>query len=174
MAPDSFNLCRTTLGFNRKSIENTKACCRHRSPSETIGLPYCKVPEFQSPTSIYRPACYNLRGTYPLKRGSRPFENPCAGRAIPACGVETADEFLVIAGDNAERMGSEASFAMLGGACPIDGVIERRTVASLTRGQRSGRFHAACGGRLAHPYRRAHPGILRSVGSPKECPSARA
>ncbi|MGH3158301.1 MAG: transposase, partial [Streptosporangiaceae bacterium] len=39
--------------------------------------------------------------------------------ALPGVGVETAGQLLVTAGDNRERLRSEASFARLCGAAPI-------------------------------------------------------
>jgi transposase len=48
--------------------------------------------------------------------------------ALEGVGTECAGEFLVAAGDNPERLRSEAGFAMLCGACPIpasSGKIER-------------------------------------------------
>jgi len=39
--------------------------------------------------------------------------------ALPGVGVETAGQLLVTAGDNPERLGSEAAFAHLCGTAPI-------------------------------------------------------
>ena len=47
---------------------------------------------------------------------------------LPGVGVESAGEFLVAAGENPDRLRSEAGFAMLCGACPIpasSGKIQR-------------------------------------------------
>ena len=56
-----------------------------------------------------------------LDRLIEPLVNELAPTLIslPGVGVETAGEFLVAGGDNPERLGSVASFAMLCGACPI-------------------------------------------------------
>jgi transposase len=40
--------------------------------------------------------------------------------ALPGVGVETAGQLLVTAGDNPQRLRSEAAFAMLAGAAPIE------------------------------------------------------
>ena len=53
---------------------------------------------------------------------------------LPGVGVECAGEFLVAAGDNPERLGSEASFAMFCGACPIPASSGKTVRHRLNRG----------------------------------------
>ena len=48
--------------------------------------------------------------------------------------MESAGEFLVAAGDNPERLTSEASFAMLCGACPIPASSGKTNRHRLNRG----------------------------------------
>jgi transposase len=65
---------------------------------------------------------------------------PLVGELAPALlamvgvGVESAGEFLVAAGDNPERLTSEASFAMLCGACPIPASSGKTNRHRLNRG----------------------------------------
>ena len=54
--------------------------------------------------------------------------------ALPCVGVESAGEFLVTAGDNPSRLGSEASFAMLCGASPLPASSGKTTRHRLNRG----------------------------------------
>ncbi len=49
-------------------------------------------------------------------------------------GIESAGEFLVAAGDNPERLGLEASFAMMCGACPIPASSGKTSRHRLNRG----------------------------------------
>ncbi len=53
---------------------------------------------------------------------------------LPGMGVESAGEFLVAAGDNPERLVSEASFAMMCGACPIPASSGKTKRHRLNRG----------------------------------------
>jgi transposase len=53
---------------------------------------------------------------------------------LPGVGVESAGEFLVAAGDNPERLTSEAAFAMLCGASPIPASSGKTTRHRLNRG----------------------------------------
>ena len=53
---------------------------------------------------------------------------------LPGMGVDSAGEFLVAAGDNPERLGSEASFAMMSGACPIPASSGKTNRHRLNRG----------------------------------------
>ncbi|MEX6430966.1 IS110 family transposase [Ferrimicrobium acidiphilum] len=53
---------------------------------------------------------------------------------LPGMGVDSAGEFLVAAGDNPERLGSEASFAMMCGACPIPASSGKTNRHRLNRG----------------------------------------
>lgn len=53
---------------------------------------------------------------------------------LPGVGVESAGELLVAAGDNPERLTSEASFAMLCGACPIPASSGKTNRHRLNRG----------------------------------------
>jgi len=68
------------------------------------------------------------------------FIEPLVGELAPALlamvgvGVESAGEFLVAAGDNPERLTSEASFAMLCGACPIPASSGKTNRHRLNRG----------------------------------------
>jgi transposase len=54
--------------------------------------------------------------------------------ALPGVGVDVAAQFLVTAGDNPERLGSESSFAMLCGACPIPASSGKVSHHRLNRG----------------------------------------
>jgi transposase len=54
--------------------------------------------------------------------------------ALTGVGVESAGAFLVAAGDNPERLTSEASFAMLCGACPIPASSGKTNRHRLNRG----------------------------------------
>jgi transposase len=54
--------------------------------------------------------------------------------ALLGVGVESAGAFLVAAGDNPERLTSEASFAMLCGACPIPASSGKTSRHRLNRG----------------------------------------
>ena len=54
--------------------------------------------------------------------------------ALSGVGVESAGAFLVAAGDNPERLTSEASFAMLCGACPIPASSGKTNRHRLNRG----------------------------------------
>jgi len=54
--------------------------------------------------------------------------------ALPCVGTECAGEFLVTAGDNPERLRSEASFAMLCGASPIPASSGKTSRHRLNRG----------------------------------------
>ena len=53
---------------------------------------------------------------------------------LPGVGAESAGELLVAAGDNPDRLGSEASFAMLCGACPIPASSGKTERHRLNRG----------------------------------------
>ena len=53
---------------------------------------------------------------------------------LPGVGVEVAGEFLVAAGDNPGRLVSEASFAMLCGACPLPASSGKTVRHRLNRG----------------------------------------
>ncbi len=53
---------------------------------------------------------------------------------LPGVGTESAGELLVTAGDNPDRLGSEASFAMLCGACPIPASSGKTKRHRLNRG----------------------------------------
>ena len=53
---------------------------------------------------------------------------------LPGVGVEVAGEFLVAAGDNPDRLVSEASFAMLCGACPLPASSGKTVRHRLNRG----------------------------------------
>lgn len=53
---------------------------------------------------------------------------------LSGVGVETAGAFLVAAGDNPERLSSEASFAMMCGACPIPASSGKTSRHRLNRG----------------------------------------
>ena len=53
---------------------------------------------------------------------------------LPGVGVEVAGEFLVAAGDNPDRLVSEASFAMLCGACPLPASSGKTVRHCLNRG----------------------------------------
>ena len=65
---------------------------------------------------------------------ARPNER--CGHWLAACGVgaETAAALLTAAGDNPERMRSEAAFAALCGASPIEASSGPRTRHRLNRG----------------------------------------
>jgi transposase len=54
--------------------------------------------------------------------------------ALPGVGVHNAGELLVTAGQNPERLRSEAGFAMLCGACPIPASSGKTTCHRLNRG----------------------------------------
>ena len=54
--------------------------------------------------------------------------------ALQGVGVDSAGAFLVAAGDNPERLTSEASFAMLCGACPIPASSGKTNRHRLNRG----------------------------------------
>ena len=54
--------------------------------------------------------------------------------ALPGVGVETAGQLLVTAGDNPQRLGSEAAFAHLCGAAPIPASSGRTNRHRLNRG----------------------------------------
>lgn len=54
--------------------------------------------------------------------------------ALSGVGVESAGAFLVAAGDNPERLSSEASFAMMCGACPIPASSGKISRHRLNRG----------------------------------------
>ncbi|MGC8510578.1 MAG: transposase, partial [Acidimicrobiales bacterium] len=54
--------------------------------------------------------------------------------ALTGVGVDSAGAFLVAAGDNPERLTSEASFAMLCGACPVPASSGKTSRHRLNRG----------------------------------------
>ena len=62
-----------------------------------------------------------------------------AGSLLELCdmGVESTGEFLVAAGHNSERLGSEASFVMMCGACPIPKSSGKTNRHRLNRGGNS-------------------------------------
>ncbi len=86
--------------------------------------------------------------------------------ALPCVGVESAGEFLVTAGDNPSRLGSEASFAMLCGASPLPASSGKTTRHRLNRGgDRQANSALHYGGRFAYAHRRAHESLRSSSSS---------
>jgi transposase len=92
--------------------------------------------------------------------------------ALPGVGVETAGQLLVTAGDNPQRLRSEAAFAHLCGAAPIPASSGRTDRHRLNRGVTAGPT-TPCGASPWSACAATHPPEPMSSGGPtKACPSS--
>ena len=75
-------------------------------------------------------------------------------------GIEVAGQLLVTAGDNPDRLRSEASFAMLCGVAPLPGIVgdDPPSPTQPRRGP-AGQLRPAPGRDQPHPHRRENPGL---------------
>ena len=80
--------------------------------------------------------------------------------ALSGVGTDHAATLLAMAGDNPERLGSEASFANLCGVAPIPASSGKVLRHRLSRGgnrDANRALHLVCVG--AHAHRRSHPRV---------------
>ena len=92
--------------------------------------------------------------------------------ALPGVGVDTAGQLLVTAGDNPQRLRSEAAFAHLCGTAPIPASSGRTDRHRLNRGGDRHANHALWRIALVRMHCHHRPGPMSSGGPTKATPSA--
>ena len=92
--------------------------------------------------------------------------------ALPGIGVDTAGQLLVTAGDNPQRLRSEAAFAHLCGAAPIPASSGRTDRHRLNRGGDRRANHALWRIALVPCTATRRPGPMSSGAPNKGCPSS--
>jgi transposase len=92
--------------------------------------------------------------------------------ALPGVGIETAGQLLVTAGDNPQRLRSEAAFAHLCGAAPIPASSGRTDRHRLNRGGDRRANNALCASPWSACAAIRRPGPMSSGGPTKACPSS--
>ena len=114
-----------------------------RCARTATATPCCTPPSWRCAPSVA--VCSTSTPTAPASTASSPSSSKRPPRACSTChgvGVHTAALLLVAAGDNAERITSEAAFAHLCGVAPIHASSGKMTRHRLNRGGNRQANHA--------------------------------